>query len=146
MCENQVNDKIEASLVAEDDRLSFLPKHLGEKLMMQFESAVYLWMRSLAPDYSGGHWNFHELSNGGFYMAPSKSRNFQMRSPNYAQYEVSMDAAGIIATMFALNEIINRIAFDEEQDPPEHLVEGYYFLRDFIVDHPEAAAIFALID
>jgi len=79
-------------------------------------------------------------------MAPAVEVKFQINSPNFAQEEVSADAAGIIATMFALNEIIIRIAFDEEKDPPEHLIEGYYFLRDFIVEHPESSQIFAIID
>jgi len=75
-------------------------------------------------------------------MAPSRDKQFRIDSPNHAQEEVSADAAGIIATMFALNAIVNWIA----QDPPENLVEGYYLLRDFAAEHAENRKIFAIID
>ncbi len=145
MCDNQVLNTIKASQVPEGDRLSFLPKHFG-KLMMKFEGTVYLWMRRLSTDYTGGYWNFYELSNGGFYMALSGERRFQFNSLNYAQEEVSADAAGVIVTMFALNAIINGIAYEEEPDLSENFIEGYYRLRDFAAEHAESRKIFALID
>lgn len=145
MCDNQVLNTIKASQVPEGDRLSFLPKHFG-KLMMKFEGTVYLWMRRLSTDYTGGYWNFYELSNGGFYMALSGEKRFQFDSPNYAQEEVSADAAGVIVTMFALNAIINGIAYEEETDLSENFIEGYYLLRDFAAEHAESRKIFALID
>ena len=141
----QVAKKIEASRVTERDRLSFLPKHFG-KLMMKFEGTVYLWIRRLSTDYTGGSWNFYELSNGGFYMAPSCDKQFQFDSPNYAQEEVSADAAGVIVTMFALNAIINGIACEEESDLSENFIKGYYLLRDFAAEHAENRKIFAIID
>lgn len=141
----QVAKTIEASRVTERDRLSFLPRHFG-KLMMKFESSVYLWIRRLSTDYTGGYWNFYELSNGGFYMAPSGDKQFQFDSPNYAQEEVSADAAGVIATMFALNAIINGIAYEVESDLSEDFIKVYYLLRDFAAEHAENRKIFAIID
>jgi len=41
MCENQVKNTIEATLVANEQRLAFLPRHLGD-LLLRFESTVYL--------------------------------------------------------------------------------------------------------
>ena len=79
-------------------------------------------------------------------MAPSCDKQFQFDSPNYAQEEVSADAAGVIATMFALNAIINRIACEEESDLSENFIKGYYLLRDFAAEHAENRKIFAIID
>jgi Antirestriction protein len=145
MSENHVINAIEATLVADDDRLSFLPKHLG-KLMMRFESLVYSWMSRLSDDYTGGYWNFYDLSNGGFYLAPSDDKKFQVSSPNSSQGDVSADAAGIIATLFAINSIIGEIAFDQKKDPPDNLVDEYYLLRDYAAEHAESRKIFEIID
>jgi hypothetical protein len=114
--------------------------------MMKFEGTVYLWMRRLSTDYTGGYWNFYELSNGGFYMALSGEKRFQFDSLNYAQEEVSADAAGVIVTMFALNAIINGIVYEEETDLSENFIERYYRLRDFAAEHAESRKIFGLID
>jgi len=33
----------------------------------------------MAEDYYGGYWDFHTLSNGGFYMSPSSDDVFHVR-------------------------------------------------------------------
>jgi len=38
--------------------------------MVCVEQSIYSFMDKLVPDYRGAFWDFHELSNGGFYMAP----------------------------------------------------------------------------
>jgi hypothetical protein len=45
-----------AMLVAEAERLDFLPRHFGRQ-MMTFETAVYAQMRLLSTEYSGGYWD-----------------------------------------------------------------------------------------
>jgi hypothetical protein len=67
---------IAARLVPDPERMGFLPKHFGSRRYLQGENAVYDWMRRLCPDYTGGFWDFVELSNGGFYMRPSKDSTY----------------------------------------------------------------------
>jgi hypothetical protein len=61
--------KVEAYFVLEDARIGTLPKHFGAR-MMTVEHMVYNFMREFVAEYKGAFWDFYELSNGGFYMAP----------------------------------------------------------------------------
>lgn len=137
--------EITVSLVAEDKRLDFFPRYVGRRWMMQFEMRLYRRMEQLCSDYKGGYWNFYELSNSGFYLAPKATRTFLMASPNYATEEVSADAAGIIATIFALNELMF-IMDDGGDSGIDDIITRYYALRDFAAEHPESSKIFAIID
>jgi len=60
----------QASLVPDHERLAFLPKHFGTRLMLRGEISVYNWLDRLAQDYRGGYWHYYEIPNG-FYMAPA---------------------------------------------------------------------------
>jgi len=53
--------------------------------------------------------------------------------------KVSADAAGIIASMFALNYLCNESASDK-------IIDQYYLLRDFASCHSEANSILQAID
>ncbi len=68
---NQAISCITAQQVEETARMDFLPTVFGSRLMMHGEAQVYAWMRKLSADYKGGFWQFYNLSNGGFYMAPT---------------------------------------------------------------------------
>ncbi|EFL84201.2 hypothetical protein HMPREF0326_03252 [Desulfovibrio sp. 3_1_syn3] len=58
------------------------------------EINTYAMLDMLSPDYHGGSWNFYKLSNGGFYMAPSKKRTYRILC-NENEYDGTMtsDAA-----------------------------------------------------
>jgi hypothetical protein len=130
---------IEAREVAEGDRLKMLPRHFGRH-MLTVESAVYAFMRELAPQYTGGYWRFFELSNGGLYLAPSASAKFNIHvDGNGFEGEMSADAAGITACLFALSHLSFEIT-------DECIASHFHYLREFAVTHPEATTIFAAID
>ena len=57
--------------------------------------------------------------------------------------EARADAAGIVATLFALGQLA---AEAEGTDAGDVLIDRYHFLRDFAKTHAEAGAIFAAID
>lgn len=140
MIEAQELAPVAASLVAEGDRLSFLPAFFGERMMMRGESLVYGWMDRLSEDYNGGFWHYYTLSNGGFYMAPATEKRMRMAvEGNGYEGEMSADAAGIVATMFALCQL----AAETEDD---HIIDLYHLLRAFLDDHPEGGLIFRAID
>ena len=70
------------------------------------EPLVYAWLDRLSADYNGGQWDFFELSNGGFYMAPVMPGPLRIDvHGNYYSGTVSADAAGVIATLFALGQL-----------------------------------------
>lgn len=129
---------IEAHKVPDEARIHTLPRHFGRH-MLTVEDAVYCWMRRLAPEYSGGYWHFYELSNGGFYMAPEGPPLLVHVEGNGYQGLMSSAAAGITACLFSFSQLSFGIA-------DEVISSRYYQLRDFAIEHREAAAILAAID
>ena len=135
---------VTASLVAEDDRLEFLPKHFGIRRMLQGEALVFGWMDALSKTYGGGYWNFYTLSNGGFYMAPDRKDAMRIDVVgNDFSGDVSADAAGVIATLFALRQMAHDLRGTEDGNTAG---ESYRRLLDFVGAHPEAGAIYRAID
>jgi hypothetical protein len=131
--------KIEAREIPDGERLQMLPRHFGRH-MLTVEYAVYAFMRKLSSEYVGGYWSYLALSNGGFYMAPSHDTDFNVSvDTNGFQGQMSADAAGITACLFALSHLSFQI-----QD--ECIASHFHQLRDFALDHAEASAILAAID
>jgi hypothetical protein len=113
--------------------------------MLRAENLVYEWMYRLSPNYNGGYWHFYTLSNGGFYLAPLLYGEMLLIVPgNVFSDTVSPDAAGIVATLFTLCQIIGE-AHQKGMDVAP-LLERYHALRDFAAEHAEAAAIYRAID
>ncbi|GLR55199.1 antirestriction protein [Shinella yambaruensis] len=140
----QLPSPIAASLVADDQRLNFLPKYFGSNLMLSGEGQIFSWMRNLCPGYSGAFWEFYELSNGGFYAAPSLPGPLRIVvEGNGHKGELSADACGIVVTLFALNTLCCALA---ETGQGDHLADHYYQLREFALQHTERENILAAID
>ena len=136
---NTSEQAIQAREVAEHERIDMLPKHFGRH-MLTVENAVYTFMRRIAPQYTGGYWTFRELSNGGFYLAPHSDTGFRICvESNCFEGEMSADAAGITACLFALSHL----SFDMEDDC---IATHFHYLRDFAISHAEANTILAAID
>ena len=127
-------------------RMAFLPQRFGRTHALLGEALVYEWMRRLCSTYRGGYWEYQELSNGGFYMAldpgagcPKDLKlHLCVRCGNDFEGDLSNDAAGIVATLFALNQMV--------WNGLDHLEEPYYWLRDFAIEHAECGLILAAID
>jgi hypothetical protein len=133
-------DVITATLVPDDERLDFLPKLFGVRLMLQGEHMVYGWMRALSPDYVGGYWDFYRLSNGGGYMAPKLVGPVQIEvEGNGFSGSMSADAAGIVATLFALCNLAAQVREDA-------VIDLFHGLRGFAAEHAEASLIYSAID
>jgi len=131
---------IVATLVPEHQRLAFLPRHFDTHMMV-FERQLYSQLRHLCADYDGGWWNFYDLSNGGCYLAPSGAELYRISvSGNGFEGSLSADAAGITATLFAMNTLTFRFPRLAQH------AERYYQLRDFAYTHTEARLILAAID
>ena len=131
---------IVATAVPHHLRLRFLPHHFGRS-MMRVESEIFTQMGDLCADYAGAFWEFYNLSNGGCYMAPQSAERVAISvDGNGYQGTVSADAAGIIATLFALSHLSMRYPTDWRMS------ERFHQLREYAQQHGEAAHIFAAID
>lgn len=130
-----------ASIVTDERRLEFLPTLFGRSLLMIGENAVYSLMERLSPlDYRGGFWDFYEHGGKPLFLAPSSKSRFRITGEITGfQGEVSAEAAGIIATLFAFSHL-------SFQHQSEHLSKGYGRLYAYSADHPEAGEIFQAID
>ena len=131
------SQKIEAREIPDGERLQMLPRHFGRD-MLTVEYAIFAFMRKLSQRYTGGYWIYFELSNGGFYMAPQSDNRFPVNVDGNC-LEMSADAAGITACLFALSHL-------SFQTNNEKIAEHYHLLRDFALDHTEASVILAAID
>lgn len=76
-----------------EERLMFMPKFFGQYWHF-VENHTYNWMRKLSPEnksqylssaldkieahYDGGEWDFYELSNGGYFMAPNSREHYRI--------------------------------------------------------------------
>lgn len=131
--------KIKAVAVNDNQRLSFLPKYFGRRMIVA-EHGIYNTLSKLCASYSGAFWNFYELSNDGFYMAPclNEKLNMFVESNGY-EGTLSADAAGIVSSLY----VINQLCWLDELDG---MINHYYSLRDFAAEHIEADEIFAAID
>ena len=136
---NDGRGAVVASIVPEGRRMEFLPSMFGVTAMLKVETAVFAWMERLCPAYAGGYWNFVELSNGGAYMVPSSAEFFNVCvEGNGFEGRVSADAAGVIATAFALNGLI--------WQGHDKLSEKYEQLLAYISHHPDQIAIRRALD
>lgn len=130
---------IVATAVPESQRLEFLPRHFGKR-MLQVENYIYRRFSTLCKDYRGGYWEFVNLSNGGCYFVPSGQQFHIEQTNNCFDGTVSGDAAGIIVTLYAMSEL----AFQYEDE--EIFATRFHQLRDFAGTHAESALIFKAID
>ena len=130
---------IVAREVEENERLQMLPRHFG-RVMLTVEYTIFAFMRKLSAQYTGVYCTYYELSNRGFYMAPQSDSRFVVAvdTNNFAG-EMSADAAGLTACLFALSHLSFRAS-------SEQVAEHFHLLRDFALEHTEASMILAAID
>lgn len=132
-------ERIFSSIAPDELRLNVLPRYLGHHAVAG-ESLVYVWARRLCPAYQGGLWHFLELSNDGFYMAPATMGRMAVRwYMNGYNDMMGADAFGIVSTLYALCNLAAKTRDDM-------VIDRYHQLREFAVQHIEAANILRAID
>lgn len=131
---NERNGKDEIVITAievknEQARLKFLPSKLG-RYGIAFENAIYNWMTRNAIAYNGGYWDFYTLSNGGFYLQPTKG--YMLTSPNGFMDDVSVQEAGIIVTLMMLSHF-SFVTYEKGHNEDCERISAYFHqLREFI--------------
>jgi hypothetical protein len=129
---------IEAWPVPEHARIGTLPRHFGMH-MLTVEGRIYDFLSQLCAAYDGGVWDFHELSNGGFYMSPPEDSYELAVAGNGFRGRLSADAAGLTVCLFAFSHL----SFEYTTDI---FSRHYHWLLEYAKDHAEADRIFAAID
>ncbi|EMP5336930.1 antirestriction protein [Citrobacter freundii] len=131
--------------VPDEQRAGFWPQHFGSiPQWITLEPHIFAWMDRLSTEYSGGIWRFYTLSNEGAFMAPESDGDddekwtlFNPMNGNGA--EMSTEAAGIAVCLMTYSHHACRTECDA-------MMEHYYRLRDYALDHSECSSIMQLID
>ena len=128
--------------VPNNKRIQHTANLFGLNFPLQLEPLVYTITDNIAEEYNGGFWEFYTLSNGGFYMAPYSDSKFNVSSENGFGGQLSGDALGIAACLYAYSHL----SFTGKNGFDETSARHYHWLRDYMLDHPEAGAILGAID
>ena len=123
-------------------RGSHIDALFGLYFPMQFEPTVFAIASELSPDYHGGYWEFYELGNRGFYMAPDLDAPLVVRCENGYEGRLSPDALGITACLYAYS----RLSFTSSDAIARIYAKQYHLLREYMMDHAEAGAILGATD
>lgn len=92
-------------LVPEDRRMDVADRLFGIHFPLRLEPLIYGITERMAKDYAGGFWDFYMLSNGSFYMSPSTDRRFSVSCDNMFEGDLSGDALGITACLYAYSHL-----------------------------------------
>mgnify|MGYP006075742859 CR=1 FL=1 len=135
----KTSNKIESVKIEDSTRLIFLPEHLPKAYLL-FEKHCFRSMEIICNSYNGGYWDFFNLSNGGFYIAPTEIESYQICViDNYFDGILSAKATGIVTTLFALNAL-------SWETKSSHVIDKYELLIAFAKQHKECKLIFSAID
>ena len=137
-----MNTAIAREPVKTNQRISHTAALFGVHFLMKLEPYVYSVTSGLSRDYRGGYWQFYALSNGGFYMAPDADRHFHVVCENGYEGNLSADALGITACLYAYSHL----SFAGDNAFAETCAQQYHWLRDYMLEHPEARDILRAID
>ena len=133
--------QVTARVVPDADRAELAGRIFGLHFPMRLEPTVFSIAGSLAKSYTGGYWHFHSLSNGGFFMTPHGTCEFEVSCPNGYTGTFSAQALGIATCMYAYSQLsFGRGAFSGV------CAEHFHWLREFALDHSEASGILAACD
>lgn len=141
-------EKVTKTQVPVNKRMGFLANKIPPALAFRFENAIYTLTETMAGDqYHGGYWEFYELSNGGFYMAPNvdKEKQFDVTvQGNMYQGKLSGDALGIVVTL----TILSHMSFHVSEHVGQRVAALYHSLREYMLDsdHPEVVEMIQATD
>jgi hypothetical protein len=103
------------------------------------EHTIYDLLCTLTDDHDGGFWDYFQLSNGGFYMAPKSAKSFHIFcSRNGFERDTCANTAGIIATAMAYSHLTGR-------PRGSYFARAYERLSDFIFQQSDADTIRAAL-
>ena len=135
-------------LVAEIDRIEFLPKMLqnSPRLIMLFENIVFKNAHQLCKEYDGGSWEFVELDNGAFFIYPDFDGVKECSSDtNCVDGELDGRTLGVICTMSALYQLVDML-HEKDLESAKIANELYWQLRGLAYSEETGDAIRAILN
>lgn len=110
-------------------------------LWIKLEGQIFHFMDSFCDEYYGAFWEFCVLSNQGAFIYPALTeKEMTLFNPhNGNEATLGPEAAGIAVCLM----VFSLWSFKTES---EVMVNRFYQLRNFAIQHPESAEIFHLID
>ena len=136
------NNTITSNVVPDSERVEFTADLFGVHFPMKLEPYIYAVASNLAKEYRGGYWQFHTLSNCGFYMSPDFDGMFTVSCENGFSGPMSADALGITACLYAYSHL----SFTDNETLAEVCTRHFHWLREYALDHAEVRGIMAAID
>lgn len=128
--------------VSTNQRIQHTADLFGIRFPLNLEPAIYEFTGNMAPKYNGAYWEFYNLTNGGFYMAPSSDKHYLVNCGNGFEGKLSADALGITACLYAYSHL----SFSSNTAFAEICTNHYHWLRAYMLEHKEASAILSAID
>jgi hypothetical protein len=113
----------------------------GLHFPLQVEPVIYGITERMSKDYKGGYWDMYTLSNDGFYMAPSDERIFHVKCDNMFEGDLSADALGITACLYAYSHL----SFSHGRFARVSACH-YHRLREYMFEHMEVRGILGATD
>lgn len=110
-------------------------------LWIKLESQIFHLMDSFCDEYHGAFWEFCVLSNQGIFIYPALvEKEVTLFNPhNGNEATLSPEAAGIAVCLI----VFSLWSFKTES---EVMVDRFYQLRNFAIQHAESSEIFHIID
>ena len=133
---------IARTLLSTTQRSAYVADLFGPHFPMQFEPHVFDAASLLSPDYHGGYWEFYDLSNGAFYMAPECDTPYRVICSNDFEGMLSGDALGLVACLYAYSHL----SFIAMKPAATTYARMYHLLREFVMEHREVAQILRATD
>jgi hypothetical protein len=133
---------IACALLSATQRSAHVEDLFGPHFSMQLEPHVFDTASLLSPDYHGGYWEFYDLSNGAFYMAPECETPFHVLCPNGFEGVLSGDGLGLVVCLYAYSHL----SFIAAKPAATTYARMYHLLRDYVVEHREVAQVLRATD
>lgn len=122
-----------------------LPRFIGSKFLI-FEQTIYGYTDHFVEDYSGGFWQFYELTNGGFYMSLDSEKELTFENDdNYFSESVDADTMSIIINLYVYNHLSFKY-YESDVESAERFIRLYSLLLEYAKQHQQASTIFRAID
>lgn len=134
--------KITATLVPEALRIAIPAQQFKQHFPFKIEPTIYNIARMLCPGYQGAYWDFYTLSNNGFFMVPDIDESVSIICQNGYEGRISKEAFGIIVCLYAYSHL----SFVKVSALAAMSSEHFHALREFALQHAEAAAILEAVD
>jgi hypothetical protein len=99
---------------------------------IRLESVVFNMASNLCSSYNGGYWSMFQLSNKGFYMAPSSDKPFHVVCENGFESDMSSNSFGISCCLYSFSHL----SFGG--DELGHVCgKHFHLLREYMLGLPE---------